>query len=174
MFVHNEDRGKLDPPAHKGVYMGDCAHTDGIYIWDQDHPEQPVRISRNFLGRSFHEQCAVTFEPIGVSDEQYEMLQDEVNQLKNNSFENDCEDHPAFDLANVPKERLEHWKNVQQFVKSRREWYAQHSSLSLRRRLNRKFEKNENFEKSNVWKQQSTLVQLSNEWRKHVKQHRQL
>ena len=120
----------MDPPAHNGIYLGDCAHTDGIYIWDQDHPEQPVRISRNFLDRSFYEQCAITSEPIGVSDEQYEMLQDEVNQLKTNSFENDCEDHPAFDLANVPKERLEHWKNVQQFVKSRREWYAQQSTLS--------------------------------------------
>ena len=100
----------MDPPAHNGIYLGDCAHTDGIYIWDQDHPEQPVRISRNFLDRSFYEQCAITSEPIGVSDEQYEMLQDEVNQLKTNSFGNDCEDHPAFDIANVPKERLEHWK----------------------------------------------------------------
>ena len=85
---------------------------------------------RNFLGQSFHEQCAITSEPIGGSDEQYEMLQDEVNQLKTNYFENDFEDHPAFDIANVPKERLKHWKNVQQFVKSRREWYAQQSSLS--------------------------------------------
>ena len=48
VFVHNEDRSKLDPPAHNGIYLGDCAHTDGIYIWHQDHPEQPVRISKEF------------------------------------------------------------------------------------------------------------------------------
>lgn len=120
----------MDPLAHNGVYLGDCAHTDGIYIWDQDHPEQPVRISRNFLSRSFHEQCTITSEPIRVSDNQYELLKDEVNQLKNNSFENDCDDPPVFDLTNVLKECLEHWKNMQQFVKLHREWYAQQSTLS--------------------------------------------
>ena len=30
VFVHNEDRGKLDPPGHHGVFLGYCERTDGI------------------------------------------------------------------------------------------------------------------------------------------------
>ena len=57
--------------------------------WDKESPGEPARISRNYLGKSFHEACAVQSEPIGVSAENFELLQDEIEQLQKNSYLDD-------------------------------------------------------------------------------------
>ena len=130
-FVHNEDRGKLDPPGHKGVYLGHCEHTDGIYVWDRENPNEPVRLSRNYLGKSFHEHCAVQTEPIGVSADSFELLKDEIEQLEANSYlTEEAQSLPYREPDNVPVERLQHWKDLARFVRDRREKYAQHYDLS--------------------------------------------
>ena len=111
VFVHNEDRGKLDPPGHHGVFLGYCEHTDGIYVWDKESPGEPVRISRNYLGKSFHEACAVQSEPVGVSADNFEILQDEIKQLENNSYLDDTSQAlPFVPPDNVPTETLLHWR----------------------------------------------------------------
>ena len=129
--MHNEDRGKLDPPGHHGVFLGYCEHTDGIYVWDKESPGEPVRISRNYLGKSFHEACAVQSEPVGVSADNFEILQDEIKQLENNSYLDDTSQAlPFVPPDNVPTETLLHWRNLQKFAQDRRSKYAQAYDLT--------------------------------------------
>ena len=66
-----------------------------------------MKISLNYLRKSFNEACDITSEPIGVSDDQYELLADdsEVKQLQQNSYMTEVEDHPAFQVTNIPTER---------------------------------------------------------------------
>ena len=130
-FVDNEDRGKLDPPGHRGIFLGYCDHTDGIYVWDQGSPGQPVRMSRNYLGKSFHEQCAVQTEPIGISADSFELLNDEIDQLQSSSYMNP-KNHslPHVEPDNVPTERLQHYSDMATFVRDRRAKYAQNYDLT--------------------------------------------
>ena len=130
-FVHNDDRGKLDPPGHQGIFLGYCNHTDGIYVWDQDSPGQPVRMSRNYLGKSFHEQCAVQTEPIGISAGQFELLKDEIDQLEACSYMSPSNNSlPHVPPDNVPTERLQHYSDMATFVRDRRAKYAQNYDLT--------------------------------------------
>ena len=120
-----------DTKPVKGVFLGYCEHTDGIYVWDRENPNEPVRLSRNYLGKSFHEHCAVQTEPIGASADSFELLQDEIKQLEANSYlSEDAQALPYREPDNVPVERLQHWQDLARFVRDRREKYAQHYDLS--------------------------------------------
>ena len=88
-------------------------------------------MSRNYLGKLFHEQCAVQTEPIGISAGQFELLKDEIDQLEaclymspnNNSL-------PHVPPDNVPTEWLQHYSDMATFVHDRCAKYAQNYDLT--------------------------------------------
>ena len=81
-FTHGEDGKKLDTPGHQGIYLGNAQYTDGYYVLDTDNERQPVRINRNTIKKSIDESHCVVQEPIGLSDEQYQLLQDELEKVR--------------------------------------------------------------------------------------------
>ena len=79
------------------------------------------------MRKSFHEHCAVQTEPIGVSADRFELLQDEIKQLEANSYlSEEAQSLPYREPDNVPIEWLQHWQDLAHFVQDRREKYAQH------------------------------------------------
>ena len=120
-FTHDDDRKKLDSPGHEGIFLGYVPESDGIFVWDQDAEHKPVRMTRNYKGKSFHEHCTVVTEPIGVTADEYELLHDEVKNLERNSYmTQDSEPMLTTDTTFVPEHTLKYWRSYQAFARDMR------------------------------------------------------
>ena len=122
VFTHNEDRHKLQMPGHQGMFLGYSTVSDGVFIRDLDNVNKPVRITRDVLARSYSEVQHLVREPVGVTFEEYALLE---NEQQNKSLRHDTNSSwETILLTNsqpVDKELHNYYKSFQSFAKDRRQ-----------------------------------------------------
>ena len=116
---HRSKKAQMDPTGVKGYLVGYPPHMDGILVYDPSKSVLPVRATRNYQHKSWNEEIAVISEPIGVSADTYELLEDEIAQLEKPHMRVDHEAIPM-EEANVPAEVKAHWQEMQSYARSRR------------------------------------------------------
>ena len=129
VFSHNEDRHKLQMPGHRGMFLGYCPVSDGVFIRDLDNERKPVRITRDVLARSFSEVAHLVREPVGVTMDEYQMLENELPRVEGS--EPPATNWEAILLNNcepVAQELQQYYRSFQAFSKDRRMLLSQDPS----------------------------------------------
>ena len=120
-FTHNDNRHKLEPPGHRGMFLGISSMTDGVYVRDLDHPQQPVRVTRDDLDRSYNEGQCLFREPLAVDFDEYRLLEHEPERKELGDVQDLPWESVLFEKnLVVEKDLQQYYKAFQAFAKDRR------------------------------------------------------
>ena len=125
MFRHrDQDRSidpKMDMPGREGIFLGYDRITGGSFV--QDLSSRRVHVTKDIEKQSIDETHVIVMEPNTLTQEQWALLQSEVDGPTDTDTHMTDAHEPLIntETIKVPTDRLKYWKCKQTYARDRRQ-----------------------------------------------------
>jgi len=125
MFRHrDQDRSidpKMDMPGREGTFLGYDRITGGSFV--QDLSSRRVHVTKDIEKQSIDETHVIVMEPNTLTQEQWALLQSEVDGPTDTDTHMTDAHEPLIntETIKVPTDRLKYWKCKQTYARDRRQ-----------------------------------------------------